>query len=321
MTSPGWSTDDIPDQTGQMALVTGTGGLGLEAARQLARAGARVIVAGRNPIKGQAAIAALGDRAEFELVDLASLPSITALANRLVCRGEPIDVLLNNAGIMSPPERRETEDGFELQFGVNHLGHFALTAGLLPLLRKSGAARVVNVTSLAHRFARLDFDDLQSMARYKPGLAYCRSKLAQALFAVELQKRSEAEGWGIKSMAAHPGYAATELFQNQSGRPTASSWISTRVVAPLIGQDAAGGALPSLYAATATEARGGVLYGPGGFLQMRGAPIPCSFSAAVYDQEAAHQLWALSEQLTQTTFTSTDRAAIRQVPARAQSRN
>jgi NAD(P)-dependent dehydrogenase (short-subunit alcohol dehydrogenase family) len=321
MTTPGWSADKIPDQIGRVALVTGTGGLGLEAARQLVKAGARVIMAGRNPIKGQAAVAALGDRAQFELVDLASLSSITSLADRLVCRGEPIDVLLNNAGIMSPPQRRETEDGFELQFGVNHLGHFALTARLLPLLHKSGGARVVNITSLAHRFAQLDFHDPQSTSRYKPGIAYCRSKLAQALFTVELQRLCVAEGWSIKSMAAHPGYAATELFQNQSGKPTAGSWISTKVVAPLIGQDAASGALPSLYAATATEARGGELYGPGGFLQMRGAPIPCSFSAAVHDQKAAHRLWAFSEQLTQTTFKPANYAAAKQAPACEQLRS
>ncbi len=302
-----WSARDIPDQAGRTALVTGTGGLGFEAARQLVGAGAQVILAGRNAAKGQAAVAALnaaGQRgqARFELLDLAALSSIAALAERLHDRGEAIDVLLNNAGVMSPPQRQETADGFELQFGVNHLGHFALTARLMPLLRKARGARVVNVTSLAHRFAKLDFADLQSTAKYKPGVAYCRSKLAQALFSVELQRRSEANGWGIASIAVHPGYAATELFQNQTGKPSLGSWISTKVIARLIGQEAAGGALPSLLAATAPEAEGGQLYGPGGFLEMRGAPERCSFAAPVHDRETASRLWTLSEDLTGTAF-------------------
>lgn len=301
-----WSADNIPDQTGRVTLVTGTGGLGFEAAHRLVRMGARVIVAGRNVAKGEAAIAALNaggrGRAEFELLDLASLASVAALAGRLTGRGEAIDLLLNNAGIMTPPRRQETADGFEAQFGVNYLGHFALTARILPLLRKSRGARVVNVTSLAHRFAKLDFDELAQPPVYRAGLAYCRSKLAQAMFALELQRRSDEGGWHIASLAAHPGFAATELFQHQTGKQSLGSWFSTEVIARLVGQTASAGALPILYAATAPQARGGELYGPRGFLEMRGTPTRRSFASAAGDTAAATRLWGLSEELTNTAF-------------------
>lgn len=289
-------------QCGRLAIVTGTGGLGLETAKALARQGAEVIIAGRNAAKGEAAVAetraaAPQAMARFELLDLADLSSVTAMADRLLAAGRPVDLLVNNAGIMSPPTRRTTADGFEAQFGTNHLGHFALTAHLLPLLRKSQAARVVNVTSLAHRYATLDIDDLQSERRYKPGLVYCKSKLAVALFARSLQQRAEAEGWPIQSMAAHPGYSGTNFFAAEQGAGAFMTVLSAKVIVPLIGQSAADGARPQVYAATSPMAEGGKLYGPTGFMEMRGQPGECAFSKAALDDGLAQQLWQVSEEL------------------------
>lgn len=292
--SKDWSAADIPDQRGRTAVVTGTGGLGLEVARALIGAGAEVIVAGRNPAKGAQALAAIGG-GRFEAVDLASLASIADFAERLAAQGAPIDLLVNNAGIMMPPQRQATEDGFERQFGVNHLGHFALTARLMPLLRKAQAARVVNVTSLAHRYTKLDFDDLQSERSYNGGKAYCLSKLAQALFTVEFQRRSDAGDWGVAAIAAHPGYAGTDLFQNQAGADSLLTRLSTKVVVPLLGQNAAGGALPILHAATAPDAAGGALYGPGGMFEMRGTPVRRAYAKTVHDPDAARRMWEASE--------------------------
>lgn len=301
------STSDSPPLAGRIAVVTGTGGLGLEAATALAAEGAEVILAGRNPAKGAEAVrrieaARSGAAARFEPLDLASLRSVAAFAERLQAGVGRIDLLVNNAGIMSPPTRQTTADGFELQFGVNYLGHFALTGRLLPLLRRSAAPRVVSVTSLAHRYAALDFDDLQSQRRYQPGRAYCQSKLAQALFAVELQRRSDQAGWGLASLAAHPGYAGTDLFQNGQGAKSLSHLLSRYVVVPLIGQSAAGGARPILLAATAPDAMGGALYGPTGFMSMKGPPGLNEFAAAARDPQAAARLWAMSEELAQVRF-------------------
>lgn len=301
MTRRSWYDGAIPDLRGRRAIVTGTGGLGFETAHGLAAAGAEVILAGRNPAKGAEAIARLGSRARFEQVDLASLASVAAFAGGMRERGDPIDLLVNNAGIMMPPAREATEDGFERQFGVNHLGHFALTAALLPLL-KAGNARVVSVTSLAHRYTKLDFDDLQSERSYNGGKAYCLSKLAQALFAIELQRRSDAGGWGIMSLAAHPGYAGTDLFQNQAGPDSLLTRLSTRVVIPLLGQSAAAGAMPILYAATAADAEGGALYGPGGLFEMRGPPVRRSYAKTVHDADAARRMWEASERYTGAHF-------------------
>lgn len=301
------ATSDSPPLAGRTAVVTGTGGLGLETATALAAAGAEVILAGRNPAKGAEAVrriedAGAGATARFEPLDLASLRSVAAFAERLQAGVGRVDVLVNNAGIMSPPARQTTADGFELQFGVNYLGHFALTGRLLPLLRRSAAPRVVSVTSLAHRYATLDFDDLQSQRRYQPGRAYCQSKLAQALFAVELQRRSDQAGWGLASLAAHPGYAGTDLFQNGQGAKSLSNLLSRHLVVPLIGQSAAGGARPILLAATSPDAAGGALYGPTGFMSMKGPPGLNEFAAAATDPQAAARLWALSEELAQVRF-------------------
>src|SRR6478735_7954376 len=206
-------TVTVPDLSGRLAVVTGSNsGLGLGLTTRLAAAGAEVVMAIRNRAKGEAAVEQIRAtvstaKLTIKSLDLSSLESVKALGDELNAEGRPIDILVNNAGIMQPPTRETTADGFELQFGVNYLGHFALTGRLLPLLRRSARPRVVNVTSLAHRYAKMDFDDLQSERRYRPGVAYCQSKLAQALFAVELQKRSDQGGWCVTSLAAHPGYA------------------------------------------------------------------------------------------------------------------
>lgn len=296
-----------PSQAGRLAVVTGTGGLGYEVAKVLARSGARVILAGRNERKGREAVARLTaaaprTSAEFEQLDLASLQSVRDFGARMSVRREAIDILVNNAGIMSPPRREITAEGHELQFGVNYLGHFALTAELLRLLRASRRARVVTVTSLAQRHAKaFDPDDFQADPVYQAGRAYCLSKLLQAMFAIELQRRSEAGRWGIASIAAHPGFAGTGLFETGG---SFASFVSSRIAVPLIGQSAANGALPLLFAATSPDAGGGRLYGPKGLMEMRGPPGECAFADKALDSGAARKLWALSEDLIGRSFAS-----------------
>lgn len=288
-----------PSQEGRRIAITGTGGLGYEAALALARAGAGIVLAGRNAEKGKAAAAAIaaavpGGSVAFEILDLASLRSVREFADRMIAHGEPVDVLINNAGIMSPPHLETSAEGYELQFAVNYLGHFALTAWLLPLLRVRPGTRVVNVTSMAQHYARLDLRDVQLPRKYHPGLAYCSSKLLVAMFAAELQRRSDANGWGLTSLAAHPGFAGTSLFQTGGGF---INFLSTRIVVPLMGQSAACGAQSLVYAATAPDVEAGRLYGPKGFMEMRGAPGECSYAPAVSDVDAASELWGLSEAL------------------------
>lgn len=289
-------------QEHRRVMVTGTGGLGLEAAKTLAELGATIIIAGRDQAKGEATLNEIvshapSAHADFELVDLASLASIRAMVQRQLDDGEPLDVLINNAGIMSPPQRRLTVDGFEAQFGTNHLGHFALTLGLLPLLRKSAAARVVHVTSIAHRYGQLDFADLQNERHYKAGVAYCQSKLAVALFARELQRRAEASEWSLQSMAAHPGFATTNLFAAEQGARSFATLFSTKVIAPLLGHSAQQGSQPIVFAAASPAASGGKLYGPTGFMEMKGPPGECAFARTAQDHEASARLWTESERL------------------------
>ena len=300
-------TELYPPQHGKVALVTGTGGLGLETAKALARLGATVIVAGRNEQKGRAAVEeiareAAGDLARFELLDLADLRSIHACTERMLGANRAIDLLVNNAGIMSPPARRTTVDGYESQFGTNHLGHFALTTRLMPLLLKSKNARVVHVTSLAHRYGSLDFADMQSERIYKAGVAYCRSKLAVALFARSLQTMAEKTGWPLTSIAAHPGYAGTNLIAAEQGADSLFARISRRVIVPFIGQSAADGARAQVHAALLPAAAGGRLYGPTGFMQMKGPPGECAFGKAALDDDVAERLWQISEELAGVRF-------------------
>ena len=300
-----WTTSDIPPQRGRIAVVTGTGGLGYEHALSLARAGATVILAGRGAEKGLEATrrirdAVPGAKVEFTLLDLASLDSIAACGARLRAAIDRVDVLINNAGVMNPPERRTTADGFELQFGTNHLGHFALTAQLLPLLRRSDAARVVTLSSVAARQGRFDFDDLQSERAYRPMVAYAQSKLACLVFAMELQRRSESAGWSLRSIAAHPGISRTDLLLNGAG-PDSAAGRARRWLWFLF-QPAANGAWPTLFAATAPQADGGAYYGPGYFGETRGAPSMARVPDRALDLGNALRLWDASERLTGLRF-------------------
>lgn len=300
-----WSTSDIPAQNGRIAVVTGTGGLGWEDSLALARAGAEVIIAGRNAQKGEEAVARIraavpGAAVRFGQVDLASLRSVAAFAAEIAARHERIDLLVNNAGVMVPPSRQETGDGFELQLGTNYLGHFALTAGLLPLLRRSAAARVVTLSSIAARQGRIDFDDLQSNKTYVPMTAYSQSKLACLMFALELNGRSASHGWGVSSLAAHPGISRTDLLHNAPGRLSAAGLARSALW--FLFQPAAQGALPTLFAATSPEANPGGYYGPDKFSETRGHPRAAKVPPQALDTSVASRLWQVSEQLTGVTF-------------------
>ena len=300
-----WTSTDIPDQSGRLALISGANsGLGLESARALLRKGATVVLGCRQPTRAEAArqellrdAAAGGGAVDVLPLDLASLAEIRRAANSLADRYGRLDLLLNNAGVMALP-RRLSRDGFELQLGVNHLGHFALTMALLPLLRSRPGSRVVSVTSGAQYFGRIAFDDLQSERRYDRWAAYGQSKLANVMFALELQQRLQQRGDGVLSLAAHPGLARTNL--QPASVAANGSWIEPmayRLMGPLF-QSAAMGALPQLYAATAAEAQGGGHYGPDQFGGLRGSPTAVRIAPAALDGQQRQRLWQCSEQLT-----------------------
>jgi NAD(P)-dependent dehydrogenase (short-subunit alcohol dehydrogenase family) len=305
---PDWGLADMPSQKGRIFLVTGgTSGMGYEDAKALAAAGARVVIAARNPQRGQESIDRIKQEVPnaqilFESLDLADLASVRALSQRLSTTLPRLDGLINNAAIMAPPERGTSADGFEMQFATNYAGHFVLTAELLPLLRKSDAPRVVTLSSVAALRGSLNFDDLQSQQAYVPFAAYAQSKLACLMFALELQRRSDAAGWGIQSMAAHPGIAVTELVARGPGLDSEQGrqWASNRDRM----QTAAQGAVPTLYAATAPEARGGVYYGPTGPNEIAGPLGVATIPPAAKDVAAAARLWTVSEELTRTRFPS-----------------
>jgi NAD(P)-dependent dehydrogenase (short-subunit alcohol dehydrogenase family) len=309
-----WTTKDMPAQTARQVVITGaTGGLGFETALALAAAGADVVLTGRNPEKGRLALAAIrvqhpAATIRYEHLDLASLDSVAEFAGRLQREQGSLDLLVNNAGVMSPPERASTKDGFELQFGTNYLGHFALTARLMPLLLQQGAPRVVNLSSLAHRGGTIHFNDLQWQHRYKPWAAYGQSKLAMLMFAFELQRRSDAEGWHIMSLAAHPGFARTDLIANGPGAGGLLASFS-RLLKPLMSQSAADGALPTLYAAAALQAKAGAYYGPAGIYELKGPVAPAFIARQAKNEKAAAELWRVSEQLTGLDFTVCARGA------------
>jgi NAD(P)-dependent dehydrogenase (short-subunit alcohol dehydrogenase family) len=299
---PNWTVNDIPPQTGKLAIVTGAaGGLGFETALGLAQAGAEVVLAGRNPEKGRIAVESImrslpSAKAAFEMLDLASLMSVRAFAEQMIARGKPLDLLINNAGVMDLPTRGLTEDGFEMQFGTNHLSHFALTGWLLPLLRSARSARVVNVSSLAHRGGEIDFDNLQAERSYRSWSAYQQSKLANLLFTFELQRRSDTHGWGLMSNAAHPGYARTDLIANGPGTKGVRGMLS-KILRPL-SHSAADGALPTLFAATSVEAERMGYYGPKGFYELKGPVAPAYVAPQARDETSARKLWEVSEKLT-----------------------
>ena len=301
-----WTTAQIPQKNGGLAVITGsTEGIGFEDALALSAAGWNVIIMGRNAQKGADAITKIQElnpeaKVSFEKIDLADLSSIKAFASKMISKGNAIDLLINNAGVMTPPQRLETADGFELQFGTNHLGHFALTAQLLPLLRKSSAARVVTVSSIANREGKINFHDLQSTTSYSPGKAYSQAKLANLMFAFELQRQSDKHGWGITSLAAHPGVSRTNLLISGSGRWSAAGMARTFL--PFLFQPSAQGALPTLYAATSTEAKGGVYYGPNKMSETRGFPSIAKIPAQALDKNVAMKLWEVSKTLTNVEF-------------------
>ena len=307
----GWTSDDIPDQSGKTALVTGgNSGLGYESVLHLARKGARVLLAARDRGRGTAALERLragapGSQAELAQIDLADLTSVERFAAGFLAGGEGLDLLVNNAGVMAIPHRETTAQGYERQFGTNHLGHFALTGRLLPALARRPGSRVVTVSSNRHKSAHsIDFDDLQAEHSYKPWGAYDQSKLANAMFVLELARRLRAAGLDIVSAGAHPGFAHTNL-QVSGPRSGGVSLVARGmgVATRLFAQPARDGALPTLYAATAANVHGGDYFGPDGPGEMRGHhPKLVQFSAAAHDQAAAARLWAVSGELTGVTF-------------------
>jgi NAD(P)-dependent dehydrogenase (short-subunit alcohol dehydrogenase family) len=293
-----WTANDIPDLSGKTAVVTGANsGLGYETALALANHAAHVVMACRDEGRGTEAVERLRRESpdasvELSLLDLADLTSVRKFAESYAGERDHLDILVNNAGVMALAERRETADGFEMQLGTNHLGHYALTGLLLPQLQARPASRVVSVTSFGHKVGRMSFDDLQWERSYRKWLAYGRSKLANILFTFELDRRARAGGSTIIAAVAHPGYANTNL---QSG--TSFQWSN------FMAQSAADGALPQLYAATALDVKSGEFFGPSGFMEQRGAPKRVEAAKKGYDTESARRLWELSEQLTGVTYT------------------
>jgi NAD(P)-dependent dehydrogenase (short-subunit alcohol dehydrogenase family) len=304
-----WTADEMPSQAGKSALVTGANsGIGYHAALELARKGASVILACRNPQKAADALkrvkrAVPAAKAERASLDLSDLRSVRAFGAGFAARGEALDLLINNAGIMAPLTRKVSPDGFELQMATNHFGHFLLTSLLLPSLKRSAAPRVVTVASIAHRRGRMNFDDLQSERGYSPFASYAQTKLANLLFAFELQRRADKAGLKLLSVAAHPGVAMTSILENGigGGRPT----LLTRAAnffAPLYMHSEEQGALPILYAATMPDVAPGGYYGPDGFREMTGFPVRVDCKSQAKDTAAAGRSWEISEKLTGAEF-------------------
>jgi len=311
-----WTTQNIPSQRGRLAVITGaTGGLGYEAALALAGAGAQVVLTGRNAVKGAVGLEKIravhpGATISYETLDLGSLASVQDFAERFKRSHDALDILVNNGGVMAPPTRQVTADGFELQFGTNYLGHFALTAQLVPLLMQGRRARVVNLSSIAHRFAAsIHFDDLNWQHGYKAFAAYGQSKLAMLMFAFELQRRSDEQGWGLLSLAAHPGLAATALLHNgqRLGGDGTLSWIEifSGWLPPVLAQSASDGALSTLYAATSPDAVKSGYYGPTGFMELKGRVGEAKVAPRARDQAVAAKLWKVSETLTGVHWATT----------------
>ncbi len=295
-----WTSKDIPDQTGRRVIVTGANtGIGFETARALAAAGAHVTLACRNPTKGQEALERIRKElsdadATLGALDLSRLESVRAFAEGYRTGNDRLDILINNAGVMTPPTLETTADGFELQFGTNHLGHFALTGQLWGLLVATNGSRVVNVSSVAHRYGKIDFDDLNwEKRRYRRNSSYGQSKLANLLFSLELGGRVASMGEGPDILSAHPGWTATDL-QRYNG--------TARALNPLFAMPPGQGALPTLRAATDPDAKNGEYYGPHGFLEMRGYPVPVATSKEAKDRVVAKRLWQASEAMTGVRF-------------------
>jgi NAD(P)-dependent dehydrogenase (short-subunit alcohol dehydrogenase family) len=303
-----WTIEDIPSQKGKLAVVTGANsGIGWNTALELARAGGEVILTARTEEKGQDAVGRIRRelpqaRVRFELLDLASLQSVRSFAAKVI--SEPkLDLLVNNAGVMRLPQRQVTVDGFEVQFGTNFLGPFALTVLLLPALQRAASPRVTTVSSGAANMGlkKINFDDLQWEKSYAPWKAYCQSKLADLMLMLELERRSKAAGIQLVSNAAHPGYARTNLQTSGPGRPLN---LIERTLTPFMSHDAAHGALPTLRAATSPEPSSGTYYAPERMFNLKGDPIPVRLPKPALDEAAARKLWEVSEQLTGVTWFS-----------------
>jgi NAD(P)-dependent dehydrogenase (short-subunit alcohol dehydrogenase family) len=312
-----WTAEDIPTQAGKVAVVTGANiGIGYHTALELARHGAIVILGCRAVGKGKDAVKRIqeqvpGAKVEFHSLNLADLGSVRQFAQEVSARFQTIDLLINNAGIMGIPERLPSVDGYETQFATNHLGHFALTALLMPNLLNSPSPRVVTVSSLAHARGTIKLDDLNSEKSYDAWAAYSASKLANLLFAYELDRRSRKAGSNLLSIAVHPGVAKTNIL---SSGPTLGTGTNLRtqisnILAPLFGQSDAQGALPSLYAATAPRVEGGEYYGPDGFMGIAGLPVKTKSNAVSKDPTLAAKLWEASEKLTKTSYGQLSRSA------------
>ena len=305
---------EVPDLTGKLAVLTGgSDGIGLGLAGRLAAAGAEVILPVRNHTKGQGAVerirdAVPGARISTRHLDLSSLQSVADAAGELVADGRPIHILINNAGVMNPPQRQTTHDGFELQWGTNHLGHFALTARLLPMLQ-AGNARVTTQSSIAARSNAINWGDPNFEKSYSVGKAYSQSKIANLMFGLELHRRSLQAGWGITSNVSHPGVTATNLLAAQPHLGRTSDTLSVRVIRSLarmgvFAQTVDQGLLPALYAATDPGAEGGKFYGPSGFQHTTGAPAEQQVYRPARDMADAARLWELSERLVGLQFVS-----------------
>jgi NAD(P)-dependent dehydrogenase (short-subunit alcohol dehydrogenase family) len=306
---------DVPDLTGKRAIVTGANsGLGYELTRRLANAGATVTLAVRNREKGNAAVASLTEQnndvdLDIRILNLSNLASVKEFADAELKTDKPLDILINNAGLMMPPKRETTDDGFELQFGANYLGHFALTARLLPLLRAAGSSRVVSLSSIYARRGRLEWDNLESEKSYSPGAAYGLSKLAMLMFARELSRHSAAGDWGILSTAAHPGATITNLQVSGPMRGHPENGMRARVnrlqyKVPGLYQNADQGILPALFAATNPDAAPGAYYGPSGFQELSGGHSLSGVPKRAIVGADSSRLWAVSEQLVNVKFPS-----------------
>jgi NAD(P)-dependent dehydrogenase (short-subunit alcohol dehydrogenase family) len=302
-----WTVDRMPSQAGKRAIVTGANiGLGFQTARELARAGAQVVMACRSMERGEAAAARI--RAEQPAaqvfvahLDLSLQASVKTFAADALAEGGALDILVNNAGIMAAPVRKTTADGFELQMATNYLGHYALTGLLLPLLLAAAAPRVVSLSSNAHKRGKLFFDDLQLENGYSPWKAYSQTKLAMLVFARELQRQSDTHGGNLVSVAAHPGLSTTAIGRDATG----PAKFVIPILFNLLGQSDAQGALPQLYAATAPapgEVQPGGYYGPDGFSEFKGSPAPAKVSAEAQNPMNARQLWSISERLTGVVY-------------------
>jgi NAD(P)-dependent dehydrogenase (short-subunit alcohol dehydrogenase family) len=310
-----WTAANIPSQVGRRAVITGSNsGIGFEAALALARMGAELILPARTQAKADDAARRIlqqvpDAKLHAEVLDLAVQASVHAFAGRVMERfpGPSLDLLINNAGVMALPAREITEDGFERQFATNYLGPFALTALLLPSIKQMAGSRVVTVSSSASNQGRIAFDNLQSESVYKPMFqAYAQSKLADLIFSQELQRRLKAVGSPILSTAAHPGFAVTNL---QADHLALGMKILTTMMKPFLSQDAAHGALPTLYAAVAAEAVAGGYYGPDGFAELKGYPAAARIPKHALDETLSKRLWLESERLTHVTFAALSDAA------------